>query len=108
MENKVTKIIKLKEVNNDMVHNYYYLVHGRLIDNTTKMYLKYKFVMWFDIFDLQEYFDKDIITKSDIKQYRDELSYSYIGHNIKDVNDKEHIKEFLKECNSTIEEYNNI
>ena len=32
MENKVTKIIKLKEVNNDMVHNYYYLVHGRLID----------------------------------------------------------------------------
>lgn len=108
MKNKVTKIIKLHEVNNDMTHNYYYLVHGRLIDNDTKMYLKYKFVMWFDIFDVQEYFDKDIITKSDLKQYKEDLSYNYIVHNIKDVNDKEHIKEFLKECNSTIEEYNNI
>lgn len=108
MENRVTKIVKLKEVNNDMCHNYYYLVHGRIVDEKAKKYLKYKFVMWFDIFDLQEYFEKDIITKSDIKQYRDELSYSYLSHNIKDTNDKEHIKEFLRECNDTIKSYNNI
>lgn len=108
MENKITKITKLLEVNNDMVHNYYYLVHGRLIDNKNKKYLKYKFVMLFDIFDVQEYFEKDIITKDDIKEYKNILSFDYIPYNIKDINDKEHIKEFLKECNSTIDNYNKI
>lgn len=106
MKNKVTKIIKLKEVNNDMCHNYYYLVHGRLIDKETKIYLKYKFIMWFDVFDVQEYFNKDIITNSDVKQYKEDLSYSYLSHNIKDINDKEHIKEFLQDCNKTIDAYN--
>lgn len=107
MENKVTRIVKLLEVNNDMVHNYYYLVYGRIIDNNTKKYLKYKFVMWFDIFDLQEYFEKDCISKSDIKQYANELSYNYIGYDIKNINDKNGIKNFLTECNKTIENYNN-
>ena len=108
MENKVTKTIKLLEVNNDMVHNYYYLVYGRIIDGDTKKCLKYKFVMWFDIFDLQEYFEKDYISKSDIKEYVNELSYTYINYNIKDVNDKSGIKAFLNECNETIEKYNKI
>ena len=108
MENKVTKTIKLLEVNNDMVHNYYYLVYGKIIDSDTKRCLKYKFVMWFDIFDLQEYFDKDYISKSDIKQYVNELSYNYIGYEIKSINDKKGIKAFLNECKETIEEYNKI
>ena len=62
--------------------------------------------MWFDVFDVQEYFNKDIITNSDVKQYKEDLSYSYLSHNIKDINDKEHIKEFLQDCNKTIDAYN--
>ena len=108
MENKVTKTIKLLEVNNDMAHNYYYLIHGRIIDSDTKKSLKYKFVMWFDVFDLQEYFDKDYVSESHIKQYLNDLSCDYIGYDIKNVNDKSGIKDFLIKCNETIKEYNRL
>lgn len=108
MENRVTKTIKLLEVNNDKVHNYYYLVYGKIISKKSKKALKYKFVMWFDIFDLQEYFEKDYISKSNIKEYVSELSYNYIGYEIKSINDKKGIKAFLNECNETIENYNRI
>ena len=34
MEIKVTKKVLLKEINNEMVHNYYYLIHGKIINDT--------------------------------------------------------------------------
>ena len=35
-------------------------------------------------------------------------NYTYINYNIKDVNDKSGIKDFLIKCNETIKEYNEI
>ena len=49
MEIKITKRQKLLEINNDMCHNYYYLVHGRFYNDENTAYRKFKFVVWFDI-----------------------------------------------------------
>lgn len=108
---KITKTQKLKEVNNSMCHNYYYIVYGRIYNESKTKYKKFKFVVWFDIFDLQEYFEKDIIYKEDIKNYVDDLifgaSCAYID-NIKSFDDEKGLKKFYEYCNETIEEYNKI
>lgn len=49
---EITKIQKLKEVNNSMCHNYYYIVYGRIYNESKTKYKKFKFVEWFDIFDM--------------------------------------------------------
>lgn len=104
---EITKKQKLLEVNNDMCHNYYYLIYGRIYNENKTRYRKFKFVEWFDIFDLQEYFEKDIIYKEDIKNYVDDLSFSYLD-SIKSYNDEKNLKEFYNYCNETIKDYNNI
>ena len=70
---KITKKQKILEVNNDKAHNFYYLVYGHIYNEEKTRYRKFKFVEWFDIFDLQEYFEKEYITEDDIKQYVNEL-----------------------------------
>lgn len=105
---KITKKQKILEVNNDKAHNFYYLVYGHIYNEEKTRYRKFKFVEWFDIFDLQEYFDKDYITEDDIKQYVNELIDTTNITNIKDYNDKEGLKNFYDFCNDTIRRYNNI
>lgn len=108
---EITKTKKLLEVNNSMCHNYYYLIYGRIYNENKTRCRKFKFVEWFDIFDLQEFFEKDFITKEDIKVYVDELIYgitsTYIEC-IENYNDEKHLKEFYEYCNETIENYNKI
>lgn len=108
---KITKVHKLYEVNNEKCHNYYYLIYGRIYNKEKTKYRKFKFVVWFDIFDLQEYFEKDIIYKEDIKNYVDDLIfstvYSYL-HNMKNYDNEKGLKEFYNYCNETIINYNNI
>ena len=57
MEIKITKRTKLLEINNDMCHNFYYLVNGRFYNENKTAYRRFKFVIWFDIFDVDEYFN---------------------------------------------------
>lgn len=104
---KVTKKIKLLEVDNDMCHNYYYLIQGKIFNKEKTRYRKFKYVEFFDIFDLQEYFEKDLITKNDIKIFLNDIENSYLA-NIKDFEDKETLKEFYEYCNETIKNYNDI
>jgi hypothetical protein len=108
---KITKKTKILEVNNDMCHNYYFLIQGRLYNENKTKYKKFKFVEWFDIFDLQEYYEKDVITKNEIKNYVenlvDNMGCSYI-EDIKDYNDEKSLKEFYEYCNETIKQYNKI
>lgn len=105
---EITKTQKLLETNNEMAHNYYYLIYGRIYNEEKTRMRKFKYVEWFDIFDLQEYFDKDYITEDDIKQYVNELIDTTNITNIKDYNDKEGLKNFYDFCNDTIRRYNNI
>lgn len=108
---EITKKQKLLEVNNDKAHNFYYLIYGRIYNKEKTRYRKFKFVEWFDIFDLQEYFEKDIITNDDVKEYVDfcieGIENTYLME-IKDYNDTEGLKEFYDFCNVSIENYNSI
>lgn len=103
-EVKITKTNKLLEVNNDMVHNFYYLVYGRIINKDRTKYKKFKFVLFYDIFDLQEYWDDVVITKDMEKEYRNELIFNMVS-TIKSYDDT---IDFYELCNNTIKNYNKI
>ena len=106
---KITKLMKIYEVNNDMVHNYYYVAYGKILNKDHTRCRKFKFVIWFDIFDVMEYYDKDRVSKEDIRDYASELvsNNSYLL-NINDYDDIKHLKEFYEYCRETIEDYNRI
>ena len=103
---EITKRQKIKEVNNSMCHNYYFLVYGRIYNEGRTRMRKFKYVEWFDIFDVQEFFeDKEWITQEDVREYLNNLEVPYL-YNIKDYNDEKGLKEFYNYCNETINEYN--
>lgn len=103
-EVKITKTSKLLEVNNDMVHNFYYLVYGRIVNENKTKYKKFRFVLFYDVFDLQEYWDDVVITKDMEKEYRDVLIFNMLD-TIKSYDDT---KDFYDLCNNTIKDYNKI
>lgn len=105
---EITRIQKLLEINNDMAHNYYYLCYGRIYNETHAKYKKFKFVIWFDIFDVMEFYEKDSVTNNEIKEYAHELAYNNYLANIKNYNDEKRLKEFYEYCHETIENYNKI
>lgn len=102
-----TKINLLYEQNNDMVHNFYYIYYGRIYNEEKTRYRKFKYVEWFDMFDVQEYYEKEWITKEDIRNYALTLENSYLLC-IKDFDDKKHLKEFYDYCKESIENYNKM
>lgn len=111
MNFEITKMKKIKEINNDMIHSYYYLVYGRLYTGDHRRYLKIKYVMYFDVFDIQEYFDKERITQANVKEYLRVLAYSNISYYIGNITselDKNGIKALIEYCNNTIKEYNEM
>ena len=105
---EITKQQKILEINNDMCHNYYFLIHGRIYNEGKTRMRKFKYVQWFDIFDVQDFFeDKEWITQEDVREYLNNLEVPYL-YNIKDYNDEKGLKEFYEYCNKTIEDYNRI
>lgn len=104
MDIKITKIKKLYEVNNCMAHNYYYLVNGRVYDNNHQYFKKFKFVLWYDDFDLQDYFDTENEEINE-KEYRENNAYTIIESLIQDFNKCDDLIEY---CNKTITDYNSL
>ena len=104
MEIKITKKEKLQEINNSMVHNFYYLIHGRIYNDDKTKYKKFKFVLFFDVFDVQEYFEQDYYTPDNIKDYIDALIDGYISL----IPNYENTTGFFITCNDTITRYNKI
>lgn len=104
MEIKITKKQKLQEINNSMVHNFYYLVYGQIINDDATRYRKFKLVLFFDIWDVLEYIEKDTYTQQDIKNYIDALIDGYMSL----IPDYNNVKGFFQVCNDTIERYNKI
>lgn len=104
---KITKTKLLYEQNNDMCHNFYYLIQGRFYNEEKTKFRRFKFVEWVDIFDALEYYEKDSVTKAEIKNFVLECACSTIDI-VKDYNDEKSLKEFYKICNETIENYNRI
>lgn len=112
MEYEYTKIENIYEVNNDMTHNYYYMYHAKLYTHDHKKSMRFKYVQMFDVYDVQEFFDKDILTQKDIKEYA--RGYGYNGiienyvNNIKDEYDTDGINKLIDYCNKTIYDYNRL
>jgi hypothetical protein len=104
---EITKMQKIYEVNNDMAHNFYYAYYGKIYNEDKTKYRKFKYVLWFDVFDIMEFFEKDFYTKNDIKQYAENLEFSPLFY-IKNYDDEKGLKEFYKEANATIDHYNKI
>lgn len=107
MNIEYTKINKLYEQNNDMCHNFYYIYYGRIYNEDHSKYRKFKYIEWFDIFDVQEHYEKLYITNEDIRNYALCLENCYLL-GIKDFNDTENLEEFYKFCNDSIRNYNKI
>ena len=104
---EIKKKQKILEVNNDMAHNYYYLIYGKLLNTEKTRCRKFKMVIWCDLFDVQEYFEKDFATNDEIKQYILECAIAQV-ENVKDYNDTESLREFYDFCNESINSYNQL
>lgn len=104
---EITKKQKILEVNNEMCHNYYYLIYGRLYNENRTKYKKFKYILFFDIWDLLEYYEKDFVTQEEIKDYIEAIENPYLT-SISNYNDIKNIENFYKFCNETIENYNNL
>ncbi len=102
-EIKITKKTKLKEINNCMCHNFYYLIYGRLYNQNKTKYKKFKFVLFFDAFDVQEYYEKDFYTKEDLKDFVEEkIFFSFTQY----IDSYENCNYFYEICNESIKNYN--
>ena len=104
MEFKITKRTLLREVNNDMCHNWYWLVQGQIINDEGTRYRKFKFVEWFDVFDVQEWAEDGTHSKKNVREYLDEC----ISARLALVNGYNDCRYFYEVCNQTIERYNNV
>ena len=104
MQIKITKKQKLNEVCNDKCHNYYYLVHGRIINDDNTKYKKFRFVVWLDAFDICDLLEKDEYTKKDVLECVDAMTEVMVA-NIKSFDDCSY---FYEQCNETINRYNNL
>ena len=107
LEIKYTKINLLHEHNCDKAHNFYYIYYGKIYNKEHTKYRKFKYIECFDIFDVQDYYEKDYITKEDIRYYALSLENNYLLA-IKNYNDTKGLKEFYSYCNETIDNYNKI
>lgn len=99
---KITKKQKLLEVNNCYAHNFYYLIHGQIISDDKKYMKRFKFVLFFDVFDLCEYIEKDRYTKADLQYFIDDMIPSYTDL----INSFDDCADFYDLCNETIIKYN--
>lgn len=104
---KITKKILIKEVNNDMAHNYYFLIYGRIYNENHTKYRKFKYVEWCDIFDVMEFFDKDFVNIADVKEYIGQLVNGYIEM-IENFDDIPHTIKFYDVCNETLRDFISI
>ena len=102
MEIKINKTEKLLEVNNDMVHNFYFLIKGRMYNDSKTESKKFKFVIWFDIFDVLEYFESESISESDLYNYLNDL----IACNLDQIKSYNDCQDFYNTCHQSINNFN--
>ena len=102
---EITRKRLVREVNNDMCHNYYYEFRFRVYTNETH-YFKGNFVLWFDVQDVGEFFDKDVVTKKEIAEYADEVGCSFLSNAPSKNVSAETMRQFYDDCRKTIEDYN--
>lgn len=103
---ELTKREKLLEVNNSMCHNFYYLQYGRIYNADKTRMRRFKFVFWFDIFDVMEYFEQDSVSKQEINEYANEIAWSTSETYQSGIKSFDNCQAFYDWCNETIVGYN--
>lgn len=104
MEREITKVVLLKEVCNDMCHNWYFLCYGKLYNNDKTKYKSCKFVICIDSDDLWEYYEgKEHYTDRQVREYVKFLACENLWAMAQDYN---RLSDFYDWCNETIENYN--
>ena len=104
MERVITKVVLLKEVCNDMCHNWYFGCYGRIFSPDQKHYKQCSFVLVVDSEDISDYFDgKEIVTQKNVREYVKFVALETMYSNVTDYNN---LREFYNWCNETIEKYN--
>jgi hypothetical protein len=103
---ELTKREKLLEVNNDMCHNFYYLQYGRINNADQTKFRRFKFVFWFDIFDVMEYFEKDVVSKQEINEFANEIAWCMSETAKGGIKSFDDCQAFYDWCNETINDYN--
>lgn len=104
---EITKTQKIYEQNNDMCHNFYFIIYGRIYNEGKTRMRKFKYVEWFDVFDVMEFFETDYYNDKLVREYVNNLENGYL-YGIKDYNDKDGLKEFYNYCGETIDNYNEM
>ena len=70
MKIELTKTRLLKEVCNDMCHNWYFGCYGRIFSPDQKHYKQCSFVLVVDSEDISDYFDgKEVVTQKNVREY---------------------------------------
>lgn len=103
---ELTKLEKVLEVNNSMCHNYYYVQYGRIYNAEHKKFRRFKFVIWFDIFDVYEFHDKEVVTKADIVECAREYAWATYESQAYLIKSFDNCRAFYDWCNETIEDFN--
>lgn len=101
-----TKLEKIFEVNNDMCHNYYYMQYGRIYNADKTQFRRFKFVFWFDIFDVMEYFEQDSVSNQDIAEFSKEIAWSMFETYKCGIKSFDDCQAFYDWCNETIDDFN--
>lgn len=99
-----TTMSLLREVNNDMCHNYYWLVRVRLVSEGRVW--RSRFVVWFDVQDACEYFDLDVLSKKKIREYAAVVAGSFLDSLKTENFTRADWRRFHAMCVQSIEGYN--
>lgn len=103
MEVKITKRKLWHEFNCDKCHNYYFAYWGRIYNDENTKYKRFSFIVFFDIFELQEYLNyRNEITEEDKWEYAELLADGFIDTIISYDN----CTYFYELCKQSIENYN--
>ena len=110
-EVKITKRQLLRHDNNEMVTNWFYLVHGRIYNDEDTMYKRFRFVVWIDGEDLWFYDGENTTNTDDEENWSfvplDEyLNYYAIPSFTDYIKDFDDCDEFYEVCNDSIRNWN--
>ena len=101
---KITRRQLIHEVHNNTVGDqYYYVVHGKILNDERSLRRRFKFVVWFDGDDLWDFFGEDY-TSDRILEYVDSVIDSYTCL----IVDFDNCYTFYKACDESIEKYNEM
>lgn len=104
MEIKITKRTLIDRRANSMENNWYYLIQGRIYNDTCTKFKRFKFVVFFDGEDLWDYFGKDYISNEDIKEY---LNACIEGYTVL-IGGYDDTDNFYNVCRETIDKFNEV